>query len=80
MMYNIIKDNKVINTITCEPSFIDKYCALTETTYELVGEDADNAINIEQPADLTEAKLQALTDQQSFLEDCIAEMAEIVYA
>lgn len=28
----------------------------------------------------TDPKIQALIDQQSFLEDCIAEMATIVYA
>lgn len=81
MRYGIYKNANLINTITCDPSFIDEYCTITETTYTLLGDDMSSDLDNPQPSfeETANAKIQALIDQQAFLEDCIAEMAMIVY-
>lgn len=81
MQYAIYKNANLINTVTCDPSFIDEYCAITETTYTLLGDDVSSDLDNPQPSfeETANAKIRALIDQQAFLEDCIAEMAMIVY-
>lgn len=41
---------------------------------------SDRLVQAEQENKLLKAQVSAATDQQSFYEDCIAEMAEVVYA
>lgn len=41
---------------------------------------SDRLVQAEQANKLLKAQVSAATDQQSFYEDCIAEMAQIVYA
>ena len=41
---------------------------------------SDRLVQAEQENKLLKAQVSAATDQQSFYEDCIAEMAQIVYA
>ena len=41
---------------------------------------SDRLVQAEQENKLLKAQISAATDQQSFYEDCIAEMAQIVYA
>lgn len=82
MRYTIYKNNTIINTITCNPNFIDEYCNLIGATYTVIGNDIHFISNDEAPSfeETTTAKIQAIIDQQTFLEDCIAEMAAKVYA
>lgn len=50
-------------------------CDSTNKTYWYVKQETPT-----EPVDTVQVQIQALSDQQEFLEDCIAEMAEIVYA
>lgn len=76
MRYEIYQNNDLVNVIVCDPSFIDEYCEENKYTYKVVPEVEIPVILEPEPLD---PKIQALVDQQTFLEDCIAEMAMIVY-
>lgn len=83
MRYNIYQNEILVNTIVCDPNYIDEYCTMCGYTYKelpkLEQVEPDPIPQIPDNETLF-VKIQALTDQQSFLEDCIAEMASIVYA
>ena len=59
------------------------WAEITEEEYnELIGRktDTERLEDLEANNNLLKQQLKAASDQNEFLEDCIAEMAEIVYA
>lgn len=83
MRYEIYHNTTLINTIICDPDYIEEYCELGEYSYKELSEPIKTEMG--QTSDIPNnktlsAKIQAIIDQQSFLEDCIAEMATEVYA
>lgn len=87
-IYQLDKDGERVNDIICEPEFVEWYAAQHGYTYHEVEAPAPT-IPEEVPApgpgpidEVTRLRAQVtmLLEQQTFLEDCLLEMAEEVYA
>lgn len=90
MNYRVFKNGDLINTITASEQFVRQYCEQFGYSYELIPEVIDPPV--EQPPTpeervaaleenkLLTAQMSAQSEQMDFYEDCIAEMASIVYA
>lgn len=90
MRYKILKNGVEINVIVAEESFVSDYCSKNGYTYE----EAPLPVPEPDPQPTTEERVAALeaenkllkeqvraqADQAEFYEDCIAEMATVVYA
>lgn len=61
-------------------SVIAVYTRAVDGTAAALDTISDRLVQAEQENKLLKQQVAALTDQQSFYEDCIAEMAQIVYA
>ena len=89
MRYRILKNGEIINTIVADEAFVADYCAASDYTYE-----SEELPELTPPPPTTEERVAALeaenkllkeqvsaqADQAEFYEDCIAEMATVVYA
>ena len=96
MRYKILKNGVEINVIVAEESFVSDYCSKNGYTYEeapLPIPEPEPAPEPE-PSHTTEERVAALesenktlkaqvsaqSEQMDFYEECIAEMASVVYA
>lgn len=85
-VYQLDKDGERVNDIICEPEFAEWYAAQHGYTYHEVAAPAPTIPEPEpEPAPIDEitllkAQVAMLQEQQTFLEDCLLEMAEEVYA
>ena len=82
-VYDIYNGSEIINTIIAEEHFINEYCAKHKYTFKKK-EQTNNILytpieQLQQENKLLKAQLQAQTERSDFIEDCIAEMAGIVY-
>ena len=80
MIYNIFADGKKINCIVASERFVKEYCSGSGYTFEEVIAEKEAAPTPEERITTLEAQLKAQNDQLDFYEECIAEMASIVYA
>nr|DAZ00864.1 MAG TPA: JAKMIP CC3 domain [Caudoviricetes sp.] len=92
MNYCIVNDENIIeNIIVCEnddvalefgakPSYDGAAIGDTYSPPALPPTIDERVTTLESENDLLKQQLKAASDQNDFLEDCIAEMAEIVYA
>lgn len=85
----IIKDitGLEINRISAEAEFVNTYCEENGYTYELVeppevepGEEVPTLESLSAENTKLKAQLKLQSEQQTFLEDCLLEMADVVYA
>ena len=79
----IYYNSEQINTIVSTEDYVKQYCQNNKYTYE-----KENTINIVKPDPIStlqqenkllKAQLQAQTERSDFIEDCIAEMAGVIY-
>lgn len=92
MTYKIFKDGKEINRIVADESFVTAYCEKNGYTYEAEPEPTpepepepeptpeERVAALEAENKTLKAQVSAQSDQMDFYEDCIAEMASVVYA
>lgn len=84
MIANIFSDGKRVNRIVASESFAQAYCQQHGYTYTMEEEPEREFVEPEpEPIDetaLLRAQVAMLQEQQTFLEDCLLEMAEEVYA
>lgn len=80
MIYNIFADGKKINCIVASERFVKEYCSGSGYTFEEVIAEKEAAPTPEERITTLEAQRKAQNDQLDFYEECIAEMASIVYA
>lgn len=86
MDFEIYLNGEIVNTIHASESFAKAYCAENGYTYKKVPEPDPEPTTEERVAALEDenamlkAQITAQSDQMDFYEDCIAEMASIVYA
>lgn len=89
MRYRILKNGEIINTIVADEAFVADYCAASGYTYESeeVPEPTpqpptteERVAALESENTMLKAQVSAQSDQMDFYEDCIAEMATVVYA
>lgn len=82
-VYKLYHDNEYVNTIVCSPDDISAIALMYGYTYKLEIKDTDTPLSpieqLQQENKLLKAQLQAQTDRSDFIEDCIAEMAGVVY-
>ena len=90
MRFTILKDGSIINTIVGEEEFCKSYCAENGYTYdaepmpepepepEPTTEERVAALEAENKT--LKAQVSAQSEQMDFYEECIAEMATVVYA
>lgn len=88
MRYKILKNSVEVNTIIADEDFVAGYCAANGYTYqeehipvpnpELTTEDRVAALEVENKT--LKAQVSAQSEQMDFYEECIAEMASVVYA
>lgn len=82
-VYDIYNGSKIINTIVAEEQFINEYCAKYKYTFKKK-EQKNNILytpieQLQQENKLLKAQLKVQTERSDFIEDCIAEMAGVVY-
>lgn len=82
--YNIYENGKLVNNIVASENFVKKYIENTSMTYELIIEPQKTykeptLDSLQQENKLLKAQLQAQTERSDFIEDCIAEMAGVIY-
>lgn len=89
MRYRILKDGETLNTIVSNEEFVTAYCAENGYTFEAMPEpehepkqptDSERLALLESENTMLKAQVSAQSDQMDFYEDCIAEMAAVVYA
>lgn len=92
MRYTIYDNGSAVNTIEADFDFVERYCAENGYTHDS-GEEYSlsppqepaptiegRLASLEAENKLLKEKVSAQADQQDFYEDCIAEMAAVVYA
>lgn len=88
MEFNIFKDGMKINTIVASEAVVSVYCATNGYAFEKVPKQKedqnpsaeDRLVALEDENRLLKAQVELQSQQQTFLEDCLLEMADIVYA
>lgn len=90
MIFRILENGNEVNTVVSSEAFAASYCKKHGYTFEAVSEPepepeptptvADRVAALEAENKLLTAQAAAQSDQLDFYEDCIAEMASIVYA
>jgi predicted metal-dependent hydrolase len=88
MIYNIFFNGKKINSVEASKEFIVKYCRDNGYVYaeavkkekEIVKTTEEKVDDLESENKLLKQQIVAQSEQLDFYEDCIAEMAEVVYA
>lgn len=82
-VYKLYSNNEYVNTIVCSPDDITSIALLYGYTYELELKNTNTPLSpleqLQQENKLLKAQLKAQTDRSDFIEDCIAEMAGVVY-
>ena len=82
-VYKLYHNNEYVNTIVCSPDDISSIALLHGYTYELEIKNTDIPLSpieqLQQENKFLKAQLQAQTERSDFIEDCIAEMAGVVY-
>lgn len=81
MYFNIYENKIKINSIIGDEDFVKELCLNNNYTYEKieVPEKKSDVEQLQQENKLLKAQLQAQTDRSDFIEECIAEMAGVVY-
>ena len=81
MYFNIYENKIKINSIIGDEDFVKELCLNNNYTYEKieVPEKKSDVEKIQQENKLLKAQLQAQTERSDFIEDCIAEMAGVIY-
>ena len=81
MHFNIYENKIKINSIIGDEDFVKELCLNNNYTYEKieVPEKKSDVEQLQQENKLLKAQLQAQTERSDFIEDCIAEMAGIIY-
>ena len=92
--YALYHNSEIVNTIVADDTFIKEYCSTMGYTYKEINSTSatninkciieNNVENIEIPDAYQEnkflkAQLKAQTERSDFIEDCIAEMAGVIY-
>lgn len=80
MRFKLYKNGVYINTVVGEESFVQNYANENGFTYEF--EPVDYPITLaelEAENKLLKAQVLAMSDRNDFMEECIAEMATLVY-
>lgn len=90
MKYKIFDRGQEINTIEADFLFVSAYCQNTGYTFQeaplpSINEkpdptDSERIASLEAENKILKAQLQAQSESHDFLEDCITEMAQVVYA
>lgn len=84
MEYIIYKDGKRVNRIVADEAFCQQYYSTSGYSYELAPPAPDSEpvdpVSLPPTVEQLQAKITMLEAQQTFLEDCILEMADEVYA
>lgn len=82
-VYKLYNNNEYVNTIVCSSDDIESIALLHGYTYELEIKNTNTPLSpleqLQQENKLLKAQLQAQTDRSDFIEECIAEMAGVVY-
>ena len=81
MYFNIYENKIKINSIIGDEDFVKELCLNNNYTYEKieVPEKKSDVEQLQQENKLLKAQLKAQTERSDFIEDCIAEMAGVVY-
>ena len=81
MYFNIYENKIKINSIIGDEDFVKELCLNNNYTYEKieVPEKKSDVEQLQQENKLLKAQLQVQTERSDFIEDCIAEMAGVVY-
>lgn len=81
MYFNIYENKIKINSIIGDEDFVKELCLNNNYTYEKieVPEKKSDVEQLQQENKLLKAQLQAQTERSDFIEDCIAEIAGVVY-
>lgn len=81
MYFNIYENKIKINSIIGDEDFVKELCLNNNYTYEKieVPEKKSDVEQLQQENKLLKAQLQAQTERSDFIEDCIAEMAGVIY-
>ena len=83
--YALYHNSEIVNTIVADDAFIKEYCSTMRYTYKEINSTSATNTNeslveqLQQENKLFKAQLQAQTERSDFIEDCIAEMAGVVY-
>lgn len=79
----IYYNSEYINTILASEEYVKQFCKKNNYTYKkdelLAIENPDPISALQQENKLLKAQLKAQTDRADFIEDCLAEMAGVVY-
>ena len=83
--YALYHNSEIANTIVADDTFIKEYCSTMGYTYKEINSYSATNTNeslveqLQQENKLLKAQVQAQTERSDFIEDCIAEMAGVVY-
>ena len=81
--YKIYHNGDYVNTIICSSDDISSIALLHGYTYEVESKNIITPLSpleqLQQENKLLKAQLKAQTERSDFIEDCIAEMAGVVY-
>lgn len=88
MPYKILKDGEIVNTIVADESFVTAYCKKNGYTFKAISDHdpatapttEDRVAALEAENKTLKAQVSAQSEQMDFYEECIAEMASVVYA
>lgn len=87
--FEIFSGENLINTIVADENFTAEYCAANGYTYNELAPPTpeppspttdERVAALESENAMLKAQVNAQSDQMDFYEDCIAEMAAVVYA
>lgn len=82
-LHYILRQENGVAVISTQESYNAVYSPVTDKTYpvgEFFVEEDDDAAALRAENKLLKAQVQAQTERSDFIEDCIAEMAGVVYA
>lgn len=81
MYFNIYENKIKINSIIGDEDFVKELCLNNNYTYEKieVPEKKSDVEQLQQENKLLKVQLKAQTERSDFIEECIAEMAGVVY-
>lgn len=88
MYYCLVKNNIITNVVTIQMDNLDGFLKMNPEYRELppgkwIGDVFDDTLSsiesLQEENKLLKAQLRAQTERSDFIEDCIAEMATVVY-
>jgi len=90
MNFKLYQNGNIVNTIEATPDFVQKYASqmgyifeempTDETPEAVLKSDSERIASLEAENKLLKAQLRVQSESHDFLEDCITEMAQVVYA